>query len=236
MQHPQSELQSSGNESQLLEVRTFQAIEYLRYRYCLVSDTLLEGLLAETLFDQTKPSTRQRAFEALKSLVHWAAYSRFYGVNPALAELQVLREVYGANEQQRVLDLGADLWVALQHISKHLALPSPIAPQLHALPDPDQTETIGVPLFDLELDEFWGFTQLMRDKPAPKALVGSPLDVFFAEPPTPEPTPVVVEPVVNTPTEIVAPKPEGVFSKVYKLPTKRDSRDDLLRMLTGEDS
>lgn len=232
MPDPFERLPQSGNEnpSQIVQ----QAIEYLQFRYCLASNTELANELAKHLFGSTSALPRQAAFEALKALVKWAAFSHFRYENPALKELQALREVYGNDERERVLDLVADVLVACDHLKEHLGfvVSMSVEEELQKLPSagPDAQQT-STALYDLELDEFWGFELLQRhaELGLEEASVSTPLDIFF------EPHPVIGEE-----TAVSEPKPEATkapsLSKVYKLkPAPGSTPDPLLQMLMGDE-
>lgn len=225
----------SESESQPLQ----QAIEYLQYRYCLVPNEGLAEQLVDDLFHQTS-SPRQAAFWALKTLVKWAAYSRYRCPNPALQELQLLREVYGQDEKQRLLDLNQDLLIALNHIRTHLGLENSAEQELRKLPLPDASQDTVTAMCDLELDPIWGFETLQRNPdPTPTIKTGTPLDVFFQEAPKEEaveaPAPVAVEPPPPAPETKLA-ETTGTFSRVYKLPRHPSQpitpEDELLDYLT----
>jgi hypothetical protein len=217
-----------------------QAIEYFKYRYALTLEAkgqvLADYFVAKLYAKNQKIATRKQTFEALKLLVEWAAYSRFHTSNPAMVELQSLREVYGESPELRVLDLAADLTVALRHLEAHLGITSPLLQELLALPAaPDVTAANGVPLFDLELDSFWEFKSLQRD-PEPKLdLVDStPLDVFFED--RPHSAPPAVEPSEEPKTDPTpAETPVGTFAKVYKLP-KKNTPPQVLELMLGDDN
>jgi hypothetical protein len=216
-----------------------RAIEYLQYRYCLAHNEELANELASFLFYELAAPYRQTAFDALRVIVKWAAYSHWRHNNPALGELLKLREVYGQDEKQRVLDLASDLVQALDTIDAQLGLVSNVRNELAALPKLEASEEpTTTALYDLELDKFWGFTTLQRDHEEPIKR-STPLDVFFE---TSEVGDVQVdeEPVTSeepTPAETTPSNSNGTFSKVYKLPQRQGaSRNPVLDLLMGEDS
>ena len=221
----QPESQSKSDKIQL-------ATEYLCYRYLLSGPqpgekVITSSLLFEEGFDL---SNRELMFEVLKGIVWWSAASRYKGHNPALAALHNLREVYGATQEERVLDLAQDLVLALDDIEATLGLKSPLYGDLQELSTSRPIDTSkATPLCDLELDAFWGFEYLQRDlgevEPTPKTC---PLDVFYS-------TPEVEEAPVSDAPETPAVKPEGTFSRVYKVNTGVKSKDGLLELLMGED-
>lgn len=193
-----------------------QLIEYLQYRYCLTIEgegiALANKALGHIFEPADATSPRQRLFEALKSLVQWAAYSRFHLENPILVELQNLREVYGDDQEQRVLDLAADLSIALKHAETHLGLSTPLMAELESLPKINPDSSAGIPLFDLELDPFWNFDYLQRSQDRkPQQPSGTPLDVFY----------------LNKKESTDSPEPSNPgdkkesFAKTFKLPAKK---------------
>jgi hypothetical protein len=184
--------------------------------------------LLKYLFSNYDLPARKLAFESLKVIVKWAAFSRYLYNNPALQELLELREVYGNTEQERLLDLVADLLIALDHIKQHLgfAVDAVVEEELRKLPTASSNQTTVTALCDLELDSIWEFDILQRNKnrkPAPP-VYATPLDAFFQS----EVAPAADE--VPAP-ETQDPKSEETFSKVYKLSQRKGATNPVMDLL-----